>query len=275
MIRVTRRELDVLCAAAESASREIMSIYGGDIGTWQKDDCSPITVADVRADAAINRQLAEAFPGIGVLSEESSSIADAFSETFFLVDPLDGTKEFLKRNGEFTVNIALVHGNVPIAGVVLAPAKQELFFAAGGLGAFKRSQAGTSALSVAPWQAGASLRVTGSRSHGDDNVAAWRSRLACSHTFAAVGSSLKFCHVAQGLADVYPRFGPTSQWDTAAAQCILEQAGGAVLDLAGSALLYGLNRPLLNTSFVAFGDARLRDLLFPMETFKKSEERLT
>ena len=191
-----------------------------------------------------------------ILSEESRSSGDAPADDFFLVDPLDGTKEFLKRNGEFTVNIALVKQGVPIAGVVYAPALGELFYAALGLGAWQQIADGDAqALQVSPWLPTEPLLVIGSRSHGGDKLAEWLATLRGEHSFVAAGSSLKFCRIAQGQADIYPRFGPTSQWDTAAAQCVLVTAGGAVHDLTGTPLQYGLERPLLNPEFVAVGDS--------------------
>ncbi|MEN9781368.1 MAG: 3(2),5-bisphosphate nucleotidase CysQ, partial [Pseudomonadota bacterium] len=173
----------------------------------------------------------------------------------FLVDPLDGTKEFLKRNGEFTVNIALIEHGAPVAGVVLAPALGELFYAAQGLGAFKAQADGSGAqpirCSAAPDDA--PLRVVGSRSHGLGALDAWLAALKRPYVFTAAGSSLKFCRIAEGAADVYPRFGPTSQWDTAAGQCVLEQAGGRVVAAQAQPLRYGLDRLVINPEFVAWG----------------------
>ncbi len=251
---LTETQLKSLCAIAEAAGREVMSVYDSDFIVWHKDDATPITQADLRADAVIRQGLSTLFPGIPILSEESSAIGAAPSDTFFLVDPLDGTKEFLKRNGEFTVNIALIRGGEPIAGVVLAPALGELFFAAQEMGAWKRDATAVKALQVVPWDSGRALRVIGSRSHGNDALLAWLAKLPCEYTFVVAGSSLKFCRIAEGRADIYPRFGPTSQWDTAAAQCVLECAGGTVTDLAtGRPLIYGLERPMLNPEFVASG----------------------
>ncbi|HSV36333.1 MAG TPA: 3'(2'),5'-bisphosphate nucleotidase CysQ [Ramlibacter sp.] len=258
---LTRGELEQLCCVAQAAGREVTAVYATDFASWSKDDASPLTQADLRADAVIRKGLEAAFPGMFILSEESSSQAAQPQQTFFLVDPLDGTKEFLKRNDEFTVNIALVHGGEPIAGVVLAPALGELFYAARGLGAWLRTGEGAAvALKTAPSINTASLRVIGSRSHGGDALAAWLDRLDREYTFLAAGSSLKFCRIAQGAADIYPRLGPTSQWDTAAAQAVLQEAGGAVLDPQGQPLAYGLDRPVLNPHFIAVGDPRL---LFP------------
>jgi 3'(2'),5'-bisphosphate nucleotidase len=248
-------QLQTLCRIAHAAGQEIMAVYDQGGAVWQKQDASPLTEADLRADAVIRQGLEAAFPGVFILSEESRSAGDAPADSFFLVDPLDGTKEFLKRNGEFTVNIALVQQGVPTAGVVFAPALGELFYAAQGYGAWLQTVDGApQALQVAAWLPTQPLRVIGSRSHGGDKLAAWLATLRCEHSFVAAGSSLKFCRIAQGQADIYPRFGPTSQWDTAAAQCVLAVAGGAVRDLTGNRLQYGLQRPILNPEFVAVGD---------------------
>lgn len=255
-MQLTTEQLQQLCDIADEAGREIMDVYAGPITAWEKDDASPLTQADLRADRVIRSRLESAFPGVFILSEESVSAAGGMADGFFLVDPLDGTKEFLKRNGEFTVNIALVVGGEPVAGVVLAPALGELFYASRGLGAWKRSAQGVAPLRAARAGAGP-LRVIGSRSHGGDALGAWLAQLDGEHTFVAAGSSLKFCRIAEGLADIYPRHGPTSQWDTAAAQAVLQEAGGRVLDPAGKPLAYGTDRPILNPYFVALGDPGL------------------
>ncbi len=255
MMTLSEGQLGTLCRIAESAGREILAVYehGGDV--WEKDDASPLTEADLRADRVIRAGLEQAFPGTFILSEESSSSGARAGDAFFLVDPLDGTKEFIKRNGEFTVNIAYVVQGRPVAGVVYAPALDELFYAGVGLGAWKRGQSGLHPIVVSPCSAEQPLRVIGSRSHGGEKLAEWLSSLSSSYSFVAAGSSLKFCRIAEGAADIYPRFGPTSQWDTAAAQCVLEVAGGAVTDLDGKALRYGLDRPLLNPEFIAAAQA--------------------
>lgn len=258
---MTKAELDTLCRIAEVAGQEIMAVYRDGGETWQKDDQSPLTEADLRADRVIRQGLAQHFPGVFILSEESVSAGPRDAERFFLVDPLDGTKEFLKRNGEFTVNIALIENGEPMAGVVLAPALDELFYAARGLGAWKRDSTGLRPIATAHRSPTDPLRVMGSRSHGADKLNAWLATLKNEHTFVAAGSSLKFCRIAEGQADIYPRFGPTSQWDTAAAQAVLEVAGGAVTDLQGTPLCYGLDRPVLNPEFVAVGSPALLQLL--------------
>ncbi len=248
---LSKEKLDTLCHIAEAAGREIMAVYESGGAVWEKNDASPLTEADLRADRVIRAGLEQHFPGVFILSEESRSEGESVDEPFFLVDPLDGTKEFIKRNGEFTVNIAFVAEGRSVAGVVFAPALDELFFAAAGLGAWKKDQRGLHPMTVAQPAHGRPLRVIGSRSHGGEKLADWLSSLGCNHTFVAAGSSLKFCRIAEGAADVYPRFGPTSQWDTAAAQCVLEVAGGTVTDLDGQPLYYGLARPLLNPEFIA------------------------
>ncbi len=248
---MTREQLDTLCRIAEAAGREIMAVYEHGGETWKKDDASPLTEADLRADRAIRTGLEAHFPGVFILSEESVSSGPAAGDQFFLVDPLDGTKEFIKRNGEFTVNIALVEHGVSVAGVVLAPALGELYFGTRGLGAWKRDASGLKEIRTARRDPAQPLRVIGSRSHGGERLDAWLATLEQEHSFVAAGSSLKFCRIAEGSADIYPRFGPTSQWDTAAAQCVLEAAGGAVTDLEGQPLRYGLDRPVLNPEFIA------------------------
>lgn len=250
-MNVTREQLDTLCRIAEAAGHEIMAVYETGGATWQKDDASPLTEADLRADRVIRAGLEESFPGVFILSEESVSSGAAAGDRFFLVDPLDGTKEFTKRNGEFTVNIALVERGVAVASVVLAPALGELYFGARGLGAWKRDASGLREIRTARRDTSQPLRVIGSRSHGGERLEAWLATLDQAHSFVAAGSSLKFCRIAEGSADIYPRFGPTSQWDTAAAQCVLEAAGGAVTDFDGQPLRYGLDRPVLNPEFIA------------------------
>ncbi len=242
--------LQVLCGIADEAGAEIMEVYRQGANVWRKDDDSPLTEADLRADRVIRAGLERHFPGHFILSEESRSSGSLHEERFFLVDPLDGTKEFLKRNDEFTVNIALIEHGRPVAGVVLAPALRELFCAQQGQGAWKRDAQGAWR-AIAVGARHSPLRVMGSRSHGTERLAQWLARLPEASILMESGSSLKFCRIAEGQADLYPRFGPTSQWDTAAAQAVLEAAGGSVCDLQGRALAYGLDRPLLNPEFIA------------------------
>ena len=248
-------QLETLCTIAEAAGREIMDVYAGDIASWDKPDASPLTEADLRADRVIRSGLERSFPGMFILSEESRSAGTGAPEAFFLVDPLDGTREFLKRNDEFTVNIALVVAGVPEAGVVLAPALGQLYFAAKGLGAFRRVAGTTAPIHVRPAAAGEALRVMGSRSHASDELGAWLARLGRGHSFVAAGSSLKFCRIAEGAADLYPRLATTCEWDVAAGHALIEAAGGAVTLPDGAALRYGNGaNDFRIPAFIAWGD---------------------
>lgn len=261
-----------LCQIARLAGDEIMAVYaeGGEV--YEKADHSPLTEADLRADRVISQGLRQHFSQWAVVSEESGQElgVGGFEETFFLVDPLDGTKEFIQRNGEFTVNIALIHSGKPVAGVVYAPALNALYFGALGQGVFRQDANGTCPIGTAKLVTGKAVRVIGSRSHGADRLKLWLNNLNRSYSFVAAGSSLKFCRVAEGEADVYPRFGPTSQWDTAAAQAILELAGGCVISPDGDDLAYGVERPVLNTEFMAIGDKEAKNLFAEIECLDKA-----
>ena len=247
------RLLPAVISLAQKAGSAILRIYGEvDPAVEYKCDSSPLTQADLAANRIILEGLSRLTPAWPVLSEESREIPfDRRREWvyFWLVDPLDGTKEFLKRNGEFTVNIALIEDRAPILGVVYAPAIDKLYCGARGVGAFKNEGGIVSPIGTAANDAGP-VRVVMSRSHGsgEENLDRFTAGAHCE--FVSMGSSLKFCLVAEGSADFYPRTGPTMEWDTAAAQCIVEQAGGTVTDLNGNAMLY--NKPeLLNPGFVA------------------------
>ena len=249
---MTPTELQELCHIGRLAGAAIMDVYAQERTVYYKADQSPVTDADLRADRLIREALEQRYPGTCIWSEESRSSVCSQPDTFFLVDPLDGTKEFIQRSGEFTVNIARVeHGHVT-AGMVYAPALNEMFYAAMGAGAWKEHPQGPpQAIYVQPSAAKGMLRVLGSRSHGTHRLQAALTGLHRPYRFVPAGSSLKFCRIAEGRADIYPRFGPTAQWDTAAGQCVLEQAGGQVLDSLGCALRYGFDKPLLNGDFCA------------------------
>ncbi|NKC15747.1 MAG: 3'(2'),5'-bisphosphate nucleotidase CysQ [Gammaproteobacteria bacterium] len=243
-------------AIAEEAGREIMAIYATDFDVEQKADGSPLTAADMAAHRRIVAGLEALADSCPILSEES---AHEFTwearrqwSRHWLVDPLDGTKEFVKKNGEFTVNIALVEQHDVALGVVHVPAKGETYYAAVGVGAFKSENGEERVITVTdPHQT--PMRVAGSRSHGNAKTRRFIERLGETRT-VAIGSALKLCLVAEGAVDIYPRFGPTAEWDTAAAQCIVEQAGGAVTDLSLAALRYNHKESLLNPCFLVFGD---------------------
>ncbi|MGM0987488.1 MAG: 3'(2'),5'-bisphosphate nucleotidase CysQ [Pseudomonadota bacterium] len=252
--------LDATHSIARDAGDAIMAVYARDFSVEDKADQSPLTEADKAAHDLIVARL-EALPeGIPVLSEEGT---EAFAGPdaqgrYWLVDPLDGTKEFIKRNGEFTVNIALIEQGRPVLGVVVAPVLEVSYLAAEGVGAFKvawgEGQGGERRpLRVAGRPAeGATWRVVGSRSHPSPDLAAWLERLGA-HDMVPMGSSLKLCLVAEGEADVYPRLGPTCLWDTGAAQAVVEQAGGRVETLAGERLSYATPDEHLNPHFVVWG----------------------
>lgn len=258
-MKITQAQLEILCDIAQEAGRAIMELYEAPVGVVMKADQSPLTEADTRADAIIRRRLEASFPGVFILSEESASATTGSTDgSFFLVDPLDGTKEFLNRNGEFTVNIALVDGTLR-AGVVYAPALGRLYYAAEGLGAFVRHGEGTPrVIRVADFAGDRPIKVVGSRSHGSDTLQVWLEGVGLPHELVSMGSSLKFCLVAEGAADIYPRYGLTSQWDTAAAQAVLEIAGGQVVDLDGTSLVYSRARAILNPFFLAIGTPALK-----------------
>ena len=251
--------LDPVRALAGEASAQILEIYATAFEVATKEDHSPLTAADLAAHHAIVAGLQRLTPAIPILSEESAAIP--FAERakwrrFWLVDPLDGTKEFIQRNGQFTVNIALIEEHEPVLGVVRVPVAGLCYFAARGHGAF-REEPGQSpqAIQVKPLQADRPVRVVGSRSHGGPGLQKFAAALGA-HELVTIGSSLKFCQVAEGAADVYPRFGPTSEWDTAAAQAIVEVAGGRVVSAeTGEPLHYNIRESLLNPYFIVYGDA--------------------
>jgi 3'(2'), 5'-bisphosphate nucleotidase len=257
MKQLDATQLERLCAIAQDAGREVMAVYSGDFDAVEKADGSPLTRADLAADRVIRAGLVQAFPGAEIVSEESSPDIAGASDRFFLVDPLDGTREFVARIGEFTVNIALVEDGRTVAGVVFAPVSGELYAGGAGLGAFRRTAQGQRPIRTAPSSPEAPLRVLGSRFHRSGATDAWLQQLARPTVITTVGSSLKFCRIAEGAADLYVRHGPTSQWDTAAGQAVLEAAGGAALVAPGVPLAYGRDRPVINPDFIALADGTL------------------
>ena len=254
---VTPALLDAVVELSRQAGDKIMQVYGkDDFSVEAKSDQSPLTEADMASHHLIVDTLAELTPEIPILSEES---ADTITweqrrawPAFWLVDPLDGTKEFIKRNGEFTVNIALVEGHDTTMGVVHVPARGETYSAGVGVGVFKDAGRSSRPISVQS-SAAAPMRVAGSRSHGNDETRRFIEQLGDTEA-VAIGSSLKLCLVAEGAVDVYPRFGPTSEWDTAAAQCVVEQAGGRVTKMDLERLQYNTKESMLNPYFLVFGD---------------------
>lgn len=247
--------LDSLKQIAVDAGKAILTIYDTDFSVMEKEDKSPLTEADLAAHKVIVAGLSELTPDIPVLSEESSSIPFETRQswnTYWLVDPLDGTKEFVKRNGEFTVNIALIENGTPTLGVIYVPVKDTLYFASPENGAFKQ-QGNDDAVSIkANSELLSPVQVAGSRSHAGDSLKLFLEKLG-EHEMVSMGSSLKFCLVAEGIADVYPRLGLTSEWDTGAAQAIVTAAGGQVTTLDMQPLMYNTKDSLLNPFFMVIG----------------------
>lgn len=242
-----------LIRTAHAAAARIMEVYdNGPVLTQWKADESPVTQADLVSHNSLVNSLSDLKLGWPVVSEEDeSSLAQRRpDQCFWLLDPLDGTKEFLGRNGEFTVNIALIKDGRPVLGVVGAPALGRLYWGGQAMGAWRMDARGAAVpIQVARLQVAKPVRVVASRSHMDAATQAFIGRFGDANVVQA-GSSLKFCLLAEGLADIYPRFGPTCEWDTAAAQAVLEGAGGVVVDLGGVPLSYG-KPEVLNPFFVA------------------------
>ncbi|WP_174804322.1 3'(2'),5'-bisphosphate nucleotidase CysQ [Martelella limonii] len=243
----------VFLDAALEAGSLVMSFYENDIDVTHKDDQSPVTAADEKAEAIIFAHLARAFPDIPVIGEESVAagvVPDITARAFFLVDPLDGTKEFINRREDFTVNIALVENGAPVAGIVYAPAKGVAYRTiAGGAeklivtdGVVARAEA------IRCRPRGEILTAVASRSHNSPETEDFMRKIGVTD-FTSVGSSLKFCLVAEGVADVYPRFGRTMEWDTAAGDAVLRAAGGTTACTDNTALSYGKTKQDSDSDF--------------------------
>ena len=249
--------LDDVRTLAKQAGEKILQIYNTEFAVQEKDDKSPLTAADMASHTTIVAGLRQLTPDIPLLSEESATLPFAERsawETYWLIDPLDGTKEFIKRNGEFTVNIALIHKGVPVLGVVHVPVSGVTYAACEGQGAVKEVPGeGVQPIHVRKLGNGP-IAVVGSRSHQGDSLKAFLAKLG-DHEIVSMGSSLKICLVAEGVADVYPRLGLTSEWDTAAAHCVVNQAGGSLTDLEMRPLRYNTKESLLNPFFFVFGDS--------------------
>ena len=242
---------------AKLAGEQIMAVYQQDFSVTEKSDSSPLTQADLAAHECIIAMLPELDADIPILSEESAGIDWQIRQQwtrYWLVDPLDGTREFIKKNDEFTVNIALIEFGEPVLGAVYAPALDWLWVGGRGLGA-KWQHAGEQGVAKIR-TAQMPLQIAASRSHRDEKTQAYLDQIGAVNTLG-IGSSLKFCKIASGEIDLYPRFGPTSEWDTAAAQAVLEAAGGGVFTLDGKPLRYNYKESLLNPYFMAVGDQHI------------------
>lgn len=260
---MTEQNLEYLCLNVKDIARQagevILDVYKDSFDVSQKADNTPVTTADILANNLIVRELSQLTPEIPILSEESEKIP--FDQrrqwtTYWLVDPLDGTREFIKRNGEFSVNIALVDNHRSILGVIYAPVLQQDYYAWQQGGAWKQdSGAAPSPIHVRK-QPQDKLVVAGSRSHGSERYRNYLDALG-DIELIPMGSSLKSCLVAEGTADLYPRLGPTSEWDTAAAQCIVEEAHGYMLNTQGQPLRYNTKDSLLNPDFFVSATNRI------------------
>ena len=251
-----------VCNIALNAGEEILKYYIEDIEVTHKDDSSPLTKADLASNKIIMNALRKLDRTIPILSEESLVEWNERKNwtKYWLVDPLDGTKEFIKKNGEFTVNIALVEKNNPILGVIFAPAKSLIYFAQKGYGSFTIDTSVElknldEATQISVLKQSDPVRIIGSRSHSNNSFATWVNEKFPNAQIIQAGSSLKFCLIADGNADIYPRFGPTSEWDIAAGHIILNEAGGKILTLSNKEIKYNKKESLLNSEFIASNNA--------------------
>ena len=263
MIPNNKLLLDV-CNVSIEAGSEILNFYHNDIEVTHKEDLSPLTKADLASNKIILESLTKLNNNIPILSEESLvdwSIRKHWKK-YWLVDPLDGTKEFIKKNGEFTVNIALIEDNNPILGVVYVPAKSLLYLAEKNKGSFKTNTKnklenfeGIQKIIVSSQTNRA--RVIGSRSHSNATFDNWVKEKFPNADIVQAGSSLKFCLIAEGEADIYPRFGPTSEWDIAAGHMIVNEAGGKIRTFQNDSIKYNTKENILNPEFYAIGNIDL------------------
>jgi len=244
--------LEALLTIARDAGKAAMVIYDKDFNIEYKDDKSPVTDADLAAHKVILAGLTSLTPGTPILSEESADISWEERQNwneYWLVDPIDGTKEFIKKNGEFTVNIALIRDGKPVLAVVDAPALGFSYLAEENIGSFKDDGQSRTQLKVELKQATGTIRVVGSRSHPSPELAEYVKQFDAVE-MVSKGSSLKLCLVAEGSADIYPRLGLTSEWDTGAGHAIAEIAGATITQLDGSPLLYNTKESYLNPFFI-------------------------
>jgi 3'(2'), 5'-bisphosphate nucleotidase len=259
-------------AIAREAGAANLTVYESDFSVQTKADATPVTAADMAAHRVIVEGLAKLDPVLPILSEEARALP--WSERkkwsrYWLVDPLDGTREFVKRNGEFTVNIALIDNRRSVLGVVFAPVAGDMYIAEQGCGTWLQAGGDEAWQQLHTRPMASPPTVACSRSHGGAQSALLEHLIGSDYELQPLGSSLKFCLIARADADVYLRLGPTSEWDTAAAQCVLDEAGGAVLDLTGQPFRYNRGESLLNPEFIAVGD-RAIDWATRLQTAAKS-----
>mgnify|MGYP002830808951 CR=1 FL=1 len=255
--------LDV-CNVAIEAGKEILTFYNNDIEVTHKEDLSPLTKADLASNKIILDSLKKINSNIPILSEESLvdwSIRKNWKK-YWLVDPLDGTKEFIKKNGEFTVNIALIENNTPVLGVIYTPVKFDLYFAQKNYGSYKINSSSKllnfqEAIKIFVANQSSVKRIIGSRSHSNQSFDSWVNKNFPNSEIVQAGSSLKFCLIAEGTADIYPRFGPTSEWDIAAGHIIVNEAGGEVRTFDNTDINYNTKEDLINPHFYAIGKFKI------------------
>ena len=247
---------------AIDAGKEILNIYNDEIIVNSKEDKSPITQADINSNDIIVNRLKKLESNIPILTEESvvewKNRKDWIK--YWLIDPLDGTKEFINRNGEFTVNISLIENNYPIFGIIYSPVKSLLYYALKNNGCYKlKTNSNLTTLKNfnkinIHKEKNITTKVIGSRSHSSKEFLNWVKKKFTNFELITIGSSLKFCILAEGKADIYPRFGPTSEWDIAAGHIILEEAGGKLKTIDNKDILYNTKEDILNPDFVAYGN---------------------
>ena len=253
-----------VCNIALKAGEEIRKYYNIDIDVKYKDDSSPLTKADLASNKIIIDNLKNLDRSIPILSEESLVTWNERKnwKKYWLVDPLDGTKEFIKKNGEFTVNIALIENNKPTLGAIYTPVKSDLYFAQKNYGSFKINTSSElfdfkEAKKIFVSSQSSIKRIIGSRSHSNQTFEIWINQNFPHAEIVQAGSSLKFCFIAEGVADIYPRFGPTSEWDIAAGHIIVNEAGGRVSTFENLEINYNEKEDLLNPQFYAIGNYKL------------------
>ena len=247
---------------AIDAGKEILNIYNDEIIVNSKEDKSPITQADINSNDIIVNRLKKLESNIPILTEESvvewKNRKDWIK--YWLIDPLDGTKEFINRNGEFTVNISLIENNYPIFGIIYSPVKSLLYYALKNNGCYKlKTNSNLSTLKNfnkinIHKEKKTTTKIIGSRSHSSKEFLNWVEKKFSNFELITIGSSLKFCILAEGKADIYPRFGPTSEWDIAAGHIILEEAGGKLKTIDNKDILYNTKDDILNPHFIAYGN---------------------
>ena len=253
--------IDILNIAID-AGKEILKIYKKNFNVDLKADNSPITEADINSNNLIKKRLIEIEKKIPILTEESLvnwETRRAWNK-YWLIDPLDGTKEFVNRNGEFTVNISLIENNLPIFGVIYAPEKSLLYYGIKNNGSYKLiTQDNINTLSEFKKininnNTTSNIKIIGSRSHSNKDFHTWVDKNFSQYELISIGSSLKFCFLAEGNADFYPRLGPTSEWDIAAGHVILEEAGGKLKSFDNTEILYNTKENIINPNFLAYGN---------------------